>query len=311
MSEPLSANKKHWRRATLLSCCALCCGILLGGVSAWFLGAVATAGLTAAAATFNFHVPSAFIRLFAIGRTAARYGERLIGHKAALGDQVRRRVDLFASMAAAPAVRSAGWQLGDEARLADYLDDVDDVDYACLRARLPLLTMAAGLAALLVCSAIIAPLSLLSIAAMVLVGAVIGRRLAKVGAVVWTKMRLQRRDGAERLGAAMASTISLRAERFWDEECRSAMDAFSEADDLVFALRRLQSGSDALASLAGPIAGISVVAAAWLAGDRGEMMLLPIALGFAWLALGESMNGASRILIANLRRDAAWAEISQ
>lgn len=311
MSEPLSANKKHWRRATLLSCCALCCGILLGGVSAWFLGAVATAGLTAAAATFNFHVPSAFIRLFAIGRTAARYGERLIGHKAALGDQVRRRVDLFASMAAAPAVRRAGWQLGDEARLADYLDDVDDVDYARLRARLPLLTMAAGLAALLVCSAIIAPLSLLPIVSVLLVGAMIGRRLAKAGAVVWTKTRLQRRDGAERLGAAMASTISLRAERLWDEECRSAMDAFSEADDLVFALRRLQSGFDALASLAGPIAGISVVAAAWLAGDRGEMMLLPIALGFAWLALGEAMNGASRILIANLRRDAAWAEISR
>ncbi|ENN84662.1 transport ATP-binding protein CydC [Rhizobium freirei PRF 81] len=311
MSEPLSANRKHWRRATLLSCCALCCGILLGGVSAWFLGAVATAGLTAAAATFNFHVPSAFIRLFAIGRTAARYGERLVGHKAALGDQVHRRVDLFASMAAAPAVRSAGWQLGDEARLADYLDDVDDVDYARLRARLPLMTVMAGLAALLACSTIIAPLSLLPIAAVLLVGGVVGRRLTEAGAVIWTQTRLQRRDGAERLGAAMASTVSLMAERLWDEECRSALNAFSEADRLMLALRRLQSGFDALASIAGPIAGISVVAAAWLAGARGEMMLLPIALGFAWLALGEAMNGASRILVANLRRDAAWAEICQ
>lgn len=309
--ESFSASRKYWRRATLLSCCALCCGILLGGVSAWFLGAVATAGLTAAAATFNFHVPAAFIRLFAIGRTAARYGERLIGHKAALGDQIRRRVDLFASMATAPAVRRAGWQLGDEARLADYLDDVDDVDYARLRARLPFLTVTAGLAALLLCSVIVAPLSLLPILVMLLIGAAAGRRVAKAGSVVWKRTRLLRRDGAERLGAAMASTVSLRAERLWDDECRSAMDAFSKADGQVLALRRQQSGFDALASLTGPIAGVSVVAAAWLAGNRGETMLLPIALGFAWLALGEAMNGASRILVANLRRDAAWAEISR
>ncbi|MFT4183346.1 MAG: ATP-binding cassette domain-containing protein [Rhizobium sp.] len=311
MDEPLSANRKYWRRATLLSCCALCCGILLGGVSAWFLGAVATAGLTAAAATFNFHVPAAFIRLFAIGRTAARYGERLIGHKAALGDQIGRRVDLFAAMAAAPAVRRAGWQLGDEARLADYLDDVDDVDYARLRARLPLLTIMAGLAALLVCSAVIAPLSLVPIVAMLLVGAAAGRKLANAGSLAWMQTRLRRRDGAERLGAAMASSVPLRAERLWDDECRAAMHALSEADGQVLALRRLQSGFDALASLIGPIAGISVGVAAWLAGVHGEAMLLPIALGFAWLALGEAMNGASRILVANLRRDAAWAELCQ
>ncbi|GAC1043204.1 ATP-binding cassette domain-containing protein [Rhizobium sp. No.120] len=306
-----SANKKLWRRATLLSCCALGFGILLGGVSAWFLGAVATAGLTAAAATFNFHVPSAFIRLFAVGRTAARYGERLIGHKAALSDQICRRVELFAAMAATPAVRRAGWQLGDEARLADYLDDVEDVDYAALRAGLPLLTMTIGLAILSVCSAIIAPLSLLPIVIMLVFGAVLARRLGKAGTVAWLQARHHRRDGAERLGAIMASAVSLKAERLWDEQCRSAMSAFCRAESQSSALRRLQSGFDALASLIGPIAGFSVVVAAWLAGVRGEMILLPVALGFAWLALGETLNGASRIVVANLRRDAAWAQICQ
>jgi len=304
-------GRKHWRRATLLSCCALFCTILLGGVSGWFLGAVATAGLTAAAATFNFHVPAALIRLFAVGRTTARYGERLIGHKAALGDQLRRRVDLFASMAAAPAIRKAGWQLGDEARLADYLDDVDDVDYAHLRANLPFLTITAGLAALLTCSALIAPWSLLPIVTLLLIGAIAGRSLAKAGSILWGHARMQRRYGAERLGAVMSSTVSLRTEHLWDEECRSAMNAFSEADRLALALRRLQSGFDALASVTGPFAGMSVMAAAWLAGCRGEALLLPAALGFAWLALGEAMNAASRILVANLRRDAAWAEIGR
>jgi len=310
-SDPLTTSRKYWRRATLLSCCALCCGILLGGVSAWFLGAVAAAGLTTAAATFNFHVPAAFIRLFAIGRTAARYGERFVGHKAAIGDQTLRRIGLFASMAEAPAVRKAGWQLGDEARLTDYLDDVEDIDYARLRARLPSLTMAIGAAALVASSAIVAPLSLLPISCLLLIGVFASRRLVMSGAVTWQQVRRQRKDGAERLGAALASAVSLKAERLWDEECRAAMTALSQADDHTLALRRLQSGFDLLASLAGPIAGISVVAAAWLSGYRGVAMLLPVALAFAWLALGEAMNGASRILVAKLRRDAAQSEIRQ
>lgn len=311
MSKPVSATRKTWRLTAMLGCCALFCGILLGGVSAWFLGAVATAGLTAAAATFNFHVPAAFIRLFAIGRTAARYGERLLGHKAALADQVSHRIGLFASMAAAPSIRKAGWQLGDEARLADYLDDVEDIEYAHLRARLPSLTIAIGLAALLVCSAIVAPLSLLPILFMLLIGAFAARRLARNGAVAWAEARTHRRNGAERMGNAMASAVSLKAERLWAEESDAAMRALSQADLETRTLRRLQSGFDGIAALFGPLAGTCVVAAAWLAGDRGEALLFPLALGFAWLALGETMNGASRILVARLRKNAAVTDVGR
>lgn len=73
-------------------------------------------------------------RMFAMARTAAKYGERLVGHKAALLDQVSRRAALFSAMAAAPKVRSAGWQLGDQDRLADFIDDVENLDFARLRA---------------------------------------------------------------------------------------------------------------------------------------------------------------------------------
>ena len=106
--------------------------------SVWFLGAVAIAGAGPAAFTFNFHVPAAFVRLFAMSRTAAKYGERVVGHRAALVDQVARRSRLFLAMAAAPAVRSAGWQLARQDRLNDYIEDVEDVDYARLRVGLPL-----------------------------------------------------------------------------------------------------------------------------------------------------------------------------
>lgn len=306
-----SSSRRSWRLATGFAFAALACAILLGGVSAWLLGSVAIAGLSAAAFTFNFHIPAAFIRLFAVGRTAARYGERLTGHKAALADQVSRRVGLFAAMAAAPAVRRAGWQLGDDARLADYLDDVEDLDFARLRASLPALTLACGLAVLIAGSAVLAPLSLLPISLLLLATLFAGSRVAKAGAMAWEQTRSLRRGGASRLGAAMASAIPLKAEGAWNHECTEALATFSRADGALLALRRLQAALDMIGAAFGPVAGVSVMAAAWYAGRQGAELLAPMLLAFSWLALGEAMNGASRMLVAVLRRNAACAEIGQ
>src|SRR5271167_1943618 len=77
-----------WLLAVVFAIAAAASGILLTGVSVWFLGAVALAGLGPAAWTFNFHTPAAFVRLFAVGKTACKYGERIAGHRAALFDQV-------------------------------------------------------------------------------------------------------------------------------------------------------------------------------------------------------------------------------
>jgi ATP-binding cassette subfamily C protein CydC len=52
-------------------------------LSGWFISAAAYAGLTAATAQlFNFFYPSIGVRLFAIGRTLARYAERIVNHDA-------------------------------------------------------------------------------------------------------------------------------------------------------------------------------------------------------------------------------------
>ncbi|CDX25875.1 putative ABC transporter related, fused ATPase and permease domains (CydD-like) [Mesorhizobium sp. ORS 3324] len=301
------SSRNSWRLAAAFAFAALFCAILLGGVSAWLLGSVAIAGLSAAALTFNFHMPA----LFAIGRTAARYGERLTGHKAALADQVGHRVELFAAMAAAPAVRRAGWQLGDDARLADYLDDVEDLDYARLRAGLPALTLVCALAILIAGSAILAPLSLLPIILLLLATLFAGNRVAKAGAMAWERARSLRRGGASRLGATMASAVPLKAEHAWSRECAEALAALSRADGALLELRRLQAGLDMIGAALGPVAGISVMAVAWHAGRQGTELLLPMLLAFSWLAFGEAVNGASRMLVAVLRRNAAGAEIGQ
>ena len=305
-----AATAPYWRYAAILAVTAMACGALLGGLSAWFLGSVAIAGLTTAAFTFNFHIPGALVRLFAIGRTVARYGERLAGHKAALTDQVERRIRLFGAMASAPGVRSAGWQLADQSRLADYLDDVEDIDFARLRASLPLLSMLVAGGGGLIATLMIAPLALLPILLLLIAVLAAASRTAQAGAMAWGRARTLRRESVQRLGSAMASAVPLQAERRWRSELAAALAPFAQADGEVLALRRMQSGLDAIASLLGPLAAISVIASAWIAGARGSELLIPIFLAFAWLTLGEPLQNASRIVVASLRRTAAEASVN-
>src|SRR5580658_1417619 len=92
------------RRASIARHLAIVLGVssvALLGVSGWFIVAAATAGALglATAQAFNYLLPSAAIRLLAIGRTGARYGERLLGHETALQATARLRPALFAALA--------------------------------------------------------------------------------------------------------------------------------------------------------------------------------------------------------------------
>ena len=78
------------RQVTCMLMLSLVLGVLAGGasvgllaLSGWFIAmsAVAGAGL---AASFSFFYPSAGVQALAFARTALRYGERLVGHAAAL-----------------------------------------------------------------------------------------------------------------------------------------------------------------------------------------------------------------------------------
>ena len=119
-----------------LAAMTLAAGIGLLGLSGWFITATALAGLTTATAlTFDVFAPSAGIRLLAITRTAARYGERLVTHDAALAVIAGLRERLF-----------RGWaQPGAAGRLADRPSrllfrltlDIDALDSLYLRVLVP------------------------------------------------------------------------------------------------------------------------------------------------------------------------------
>ncbi|MFY8210995.1 MAG: amino acid ABC transporter ATP-binding/permease protein, partial [Caulobacter sp.] len=117
---------------------------LLLGLSGWFIVASAAAGAAglAAAHAFNVLLPSAGIRFLAILRTAARYGERLSGHAAALRALAAIRPAVFESLAAAPPAESLALSRGEAS--ARLVQDVDAIETRFVRLSAPW-SAAAGL----------------------------------------------------------------------------------------------------------------------------------------------------------------------
>jgi ATP-binding cassette subfamily C protein CydC len=78
----LFGNHLKWMvLGTGLGLLAMISAVGLLALSGWFISAAAYAGLTAATAhLFNFFHPSIGVRFFAIGRTLARYAERIVAH---------------------------------------------------------------------------------------------------------------------------------------------------------------------------------------------------------------------------------------
>ncbi|MDG2953370.1 cysteine/glutathione ABC transporter ATP-binding protein/permease CydC [Bisgaard Taxon 10/6] len=122
----------------ILMITGLAAGIGLLSLSGWFLAATAIAG---AGTLFNFFYPSAGVRGLAIGRTAARYFERLVTHDATFRILAKLRVQVFEKIIPlSPAVLN-------RYRNSDLLNrlvaDVDTLDSLYLRLIAPFVSAAA------------------------------------------------------------------------------------------------------------------------------------------------------------------------
>ncbi len=294
-----------WGLAIALACAATASAVLLTGVSAWFLGAVALAGLGPAAFAFNFHTPAAFVRLLALTKTVGKYGERVAGHRATLSDQVRRRVSLFNAMAQTPSTRTAGWQLGNQDRLADYMEDVEDLDSARLRVGLPMAMLGAAFAVLLVATAWLAPLALAGIVPATAAVGLASAWMRPRAAARWLDLRKAQRDAGRRLDAALAAAVPLQAERAFGDTLAAGFVRFEAAERARLGQRHALAIAECATAMAGPSIALSVMVAAWHAGERGEGLLLPAFLAFAWLALAETALTVPRMVFSSVRTHAA------
>ncbi|MGJ8571437.1 MAG: amino acid ABC transporter ATP-binding/permease protein [Hoeflea sp.] len=133
----LQDQKTALLRGVVLSLVVLIVGIALLGLSGWFITAAAAAGLAGAGLVFDVFRPSAMVRFLALGRTAARYGERLLTHDATLKALTSIRVRLLEATVSAPhdvVVRLRGPQT-----LNRLMADVDALDGVPLRLILPII----------------------------------------------------------------------------------------------------------------------------------------------------------------------------
>lgn len=151
---------------------------LLLGLSGWFLAGAAAAGAGGAlmVQAFNYLLPSAGLRAFAIARTAGRYGERLYSHQAALRALAALRPALFGAIAAAPPQKALALASGEAS--TRLVQDVDALEAEFVRRPAPW-SLFAGSGAAAVCVALASPLGTLVLIAGLAVQIAVGRRFAQ------------------------------------------------------------------------------------------------------------------------------------
>ncbi len=294
-----------WLLALGLGALTALASVLLVGVSAWFLASVALAGLGPAALVFNFHYPAALVRLLALTRTAGKYGERVVGHEAALDDQARHREALFRSMAASEKTRSRGWQLAQADQLEAFLSNVEADDFEPLRFSFPLTIMLICAVPLAVATTLVVPLALGLIIPM-LCGLGIVNALAALNASACHDAERDLRDHAGRsLGLAHAGLVSLDASGERDVELTRIINRSRHAEVAAATARRDLAVASTVSSLLGPAAACATIAVAWSTGARAEGLLLPVLIGFSWLAFAELLAPVSKQAFAHLQAKAA------
>ena len=135
------AHKAGWSLSFSLGVLTVFATVALLAWSGWFISAAAAAGV---GASFNYLRPGALIRLFAIMRTAGRYGERVLSHALVLRLLAVLRVQVFVSLAHQNGAHQNGAQQAAQSvlaggdRLQRLIADIDVLDQLPLRLLNPL-----------------------------------------------------------------------------------------------------------------------------------------------------------------------------
>lgn len=304
--------RQQWRSlalALLLGVLALLAAFGLLAFSGHFITAAAIAGGSAAtAAVFDIFRPGAMIRLFAVVRTASRYGERLVAHDAVLRLMQALRERIYARLAALTPEPLARWSEGD--LLQRLVGDVDALNEAPLRAGLPLAAALTVLVAVLVVAGLadrgfIAPVTVAMIVAAAVVPFATARRSLRDGRGL-VQLAAARRDGLVDALRGL-TTLSLCGEWPRWRDAWLAGDRVLLAAQLAQRVREsvgqavatfaLGAGACAIVAIVGsrdtPVATAPWFTAAVLGVLAGSESLAPMTA--AWLAWGRARAAAQRV----------------
>ncbi|MDN8617623.1 amino acid ABC transporter ATP-binding/permease protein [Variovorax ginsengisoli] len=243
-------------------------GMGLLGLSGWFISATALAGLQAATALrFDVFMPSAGIRLLALGRTGSRYAERLVTHDATFGVLAALRERLFRGWARPDAARRL---LARPARLLFRLTaDIDALESFYLRLLVPAI---AALGAALFAGVVLGFMNAWIGVALALWLVMAGWGIALAVAVRGRPASLRRAHAMEALRARAADLVSGQTELVMAGRSEAQCEALAAADrhlaNADHALNRLEVRAGMAYGMAGTLTLVAVLlAAAALVGD--------------------------------------------
>ena len=273
------------------------------GLSGWFLASASIAGAAGslAAAGFNYLLPSAGFRAFAITRTAGRYLERLSGHAAALRALAALRPALFSAIAAAPPERSLSLSAGEAS--ARLVQDVDAAETEFVRRSAPW----AAAAAIASAAALVALASPLAAGALI---AGVGVQLALAPSLArrWTTAPAARSLAAagelkSALTAYLAAVDELQAFDLSDR----AVAALMERDEALVQAHVDRADAGARLGLATALVAAAAVAVVAALCVRAATPLAAL----ADLAALTAFEGAAGLLIAAEQRGAHHAALAR
>lgn len=282
-------------RGAALSIIVLVMGLALLGLSGWFITAAGLAGLLGLGATFDIFRPSAGVRFLAIGRTAARYGERLLTHDATLRALAALRIRLMQALA------GQGWERLGRLRGSEMLNrlgaDVDALDGAMLRLAIPAVAAGVTLSLALVVMALLTtpPLALASVGSFTLGG---------ILALIWATMRA--RKPSRRAGRAVQALRIRLIDLLRAKTDLAVMGRLAVArDGVLTASARLdaaRAASDTVEHRASAGLGVTTTIAATIALLMGAVMARLDLISAPQAALGFFVMLAMAETLAPLRR---------
>lgn len=311
-----------WRRMALgasLAAITVLAGMGLLGLSGWFIAATAIAGLHAASAlAFDVFAPSAGIRLLALGRTAARYGERLVTHDATLAALAALRERIFRGWAGAAQIREL---LRRPARaLFRLTSDLDALESLYLRLLTP-----AG-AALCATAFAAATLGLMAL----WLGIALGIWMLAVGTTVSVGLFFRARRPAlrralltERLRAQTVDLVSGQTELVMAGRLAAQCAALEQTDCRLARadrrLHRLDTTAGAIYGIAGSLTLTATLLAVGALVDRGQIgipaavlaLLIALAAMEPFAALRRGALEAGRMWLAAKRLSPHCAEYAE
>ncbi|MBA3067768.1 MAG: ATP-binding cassette domain-containing protein [Hyphomonas sp.] len=296
-------GRSRFIAALTLSAVSGACGVLLLGLSGWFLTASALAGMAGAGFIFNHLYPSAGVRLFAFSRVLSRYGDQLAGHDATLRLSAQLRPALFAAGA-----RSArGFAAMPAKALSHLLDDVEAAEGGFLRVISPAAMVAAAIAV----SLGLALAADLLTACLALAGFAVSawwlpRRAVRRAALAAECHAETAAAGREDVARLVENAVELDIIGALDRHCETARTSLETQQALLDRLERPFRGLGALNTLF----GLSLAMFCLLrAAHAGVDLALAACASLALLAAFEACSAMIKVLDAAPRSAASSARL--